>query len=454
MKTAVKTLLLSLLCALNVASVVHAAPTPQQLKLLATLKTMSLSSWIARCKPLEPTMPAAAHCTAQNLTDALQTYSARNLEQFSSAAQNLWVGKQSINYKKFEPFTQKAVLPANSSVYTWGDLHGDVQALVLALEKLRYDGIIDDTFHIIEPDTYFLFLGDYTDRGQHGAEVLYTLLRLKIANPDSVLLVRGNHEDLELNSRFGFDEELQRKFPQQANSLRKSISTFYNTLPVALFLGTTDTMGMCHYLQCCHGGLELGYHPQQLFATKSAIAYEKIIDLPRLNHFKNLTPHMQFSQMQLFQADTVPQLYVRNVTKSMLEPFEVGFMWSDFSALGDTSVSSYVSGRGLSYGQNLTETVLRYYNANSMHKVRGLVRAHQHNPTMPGLFQNSSNKGLYKLPWHAHIFTTVATKQYTPGCGSFLKITTADSFSDWTMTRIHCTKAGSWETLTDTVENY
>ena len=52
--------------------------------------------------------------------------------------------------------------------------------------------MIDDNFVLIPENLYMIFLGDYVDRGQFGAEVLYTILRLKLANPDHVFMVRGN----------------------------------------------------------------------------------------------------------------------------------------------------------------------------------------------------------------------------------------------------------------------
>ena len=92
-----------------------------------------------------------------------------------------------------------------------GDLHGDVRSLVYTIQQLNDSGILSG-FKIADSDTHLVFLGDYTDRGNYGVEVIYTLLQLRLHNPNNVWMARGNHEAFSMVSRYGFLDEVRRKF--------------------------------------------------------------------------------------------------------------------------------------------------------------------------------------------------------------------------------------------------
>ncbi len=81
---------------------------------------------------------------------------------------------------KLEPLGEAVVV---------GDLHGDLASLI---SILRSSGFIQKMAK--RKDATLIFLGDYGDRGTYSAEVYYTILKLKLAFPEQVILLRGNHE--------------------------------------------------------------------------------------------------------------------------------------------------------------------------------------------------------------------------------------------------------------------
>ena len=70
-----------------------------------------------------------------------------------------------------------------------GDLHGDLENLKHILEKSRFLSKLEQS-----KAASLVFLGDYGDRGAYSAEVYYVVMKLKLAFPGQVVLLRGNHE--------------------------------------------------------------------------------------------------------------------------------------------------------------------------------------------------------------------------------------------------------------------
>ena len=68
------------------------------------------------------------------------------------------------------------------------------------------------------------------DRGDYGTEVLLVLYAFKVLYPNSVFLNRGNHEQVSLNERYGFADEVREKYDAEIFDL---IAESYRYLPLA-----------------------------------------------------------------------------------------------------------------------------------------------------------------------------------------------------------------------------
>lgn len=94
------------------------------------------------------------------------------------------------------------------------------------------------------PDTSYLFLGDYVDRGMQSIETISLLLAYKCLYPKKFFLLRGNHEASSINKMYGFYDECKRRF---SIKLWKVFSDCFNCMPVAALIDKK--------IMCMHGGL-------------------------------------------------------------------------------------------------------------------------------------------------------------------------------------------------------
>ena len=68
------------------------------------------------------------------------------------------------------------------------DLHGDSKSLFRILSEINYNQFLSKELNKL------VFLGDYIDRGSDSLSIIYSICYLKSTYPESVILMRGNHE--------------------------------------------------------------------------------------------------------------------------------------------------------------------------------------------------------------------------------------------------------------------
>ncbi|MEE3373125.1 MAG: metallophosphoesterase family protein [Planctomycetota bacterium] len=364
----------------------------------AGAEDISFREWASRCqrapsnRVLNGRFPRRAEMPLPNL-EALHQLLDRVLVNYRSGAMantDKWVGpapkaaeffdtKRSYFTRPtipFQPFAQKVVAEAGAEFIFHGDFHGDVRSFVGMLQWLNANGRMDG-FRLKNRRCYLVFLGDYTDRGAYGVEVLYTLFRLAVENPGRVLMARGNHEDFLLTANYGFLHELRTKYGPATNPLR--ICRMFDFLPVVIYLGVGK-----HYLQCNHGGMEPGYDPHNLLNAKGAERYELLGEITR-QKFQQANPQWVApldARTRELLARRMQDFRPQNPTT----PNSIGFMWSDYALYKDATPLGYNTNRmAFVFGESPTAYLLRVASRGAA-QLHAVFRAHQHssapNPMM------------------------------------------------------------------------
>jgi len=129
--------------------------------------------------------------------------------------------------------SQSALLELEAPLKICGDIHGQYHDLLRIFEYGKFP-----------PESNYLFLGDYVDRGKQSLETITLLFSYKVKFPENFFLLRGNHECASITRIYGFYDECKRRYNIK---LWKQFCDVFNCLPVCSVVDEK--------IICMHGGL-------------------------------------------------------------------------------------------------------------------------------------------------------------------------------------------------------
>ncbi|KAI0988272.1 hypothetical protein GJ496_003892 [Pomphorhynchus laevis] len=129
--------------------------------------------------------------------------------------------------------SESMLLELNVPIKIFGDTHGQFYDLLRIFDTVGKP-----------PSSFYLFLGDYVDRGQHSIENISLLLCYKLKYPNLFYMLRGNHESEQVNRVYGFYDECRLRYSRQ---LWEAFLSMFDCMPIAALIANK--------VFCSHGGL-------------------------------------------------------------------------------------------------------------------------------------------------------------------------------------------------------
>ncbi|KAF4015088.1 hypothetical protein G4228_006872 [Cervus hanglu yarkandensis] len=156
------------------------------------------------------------------------------IEQLNECKQLSESQVKSLCEKAKEILTKESnVQEVRCPVTVCGDVHGQFHDL---MELFRIGGK--------SPDTNYLFMGDYVDRGYYSVETVTLLVALKVRYRERITILRGNHESRQITQVYGFYDECLRKYGNA--NVWKYFTDLFDYLPLTALV---DGQGpMCDLL--------------------------------------------------------------------------------------------------------------------------------------------------------------------------------------------------------------
>ncbi|MCQ2819399.1 MAG: metallophosphoesterase [archaeon] len=177
---------------------------------------------------------------------------------------------------------EKSLIKIRSPCKIFGNIYGEYFDLMRFFES--FGNPSDDNQMGDIAVMQYVFLGDFCDRCEYSLETVLLLFALKVKFPENIFLIRGHHEDININKEFGLGEECAKRLHEDISSedsVFKNINRVFDYLPFAILIDEN--------ILCLHGGLGASVNflsdieniqrPIQINHNVNNLDQQKIIDL-------------------------------------------------------------------------------------------------------------------------------------------------------------------------------
>ncbi|CAF3006950.1 unnamed protein product [Rotaria socialis] len=276
------------------------------------------------------------------------------------------------NHVKFLCDRAKDILSKESNVQevrcpvtVCGDVHGQFHDL---MELFKIGGNA--------PDTNYLFMGDYVDRGYYSVETVTLLVALKVRYKDRITILRGNHESRQITQVYGFYDECLRKYGNA--NVWKYFTDLFDYLPLTAIVD--------NQIFCLHDRITIlrGNHESRQITQVYGFYDECLRKYGNANVWKYFTDLFDYlpltaivdNQIFCLHGGLSPSIdtldHIRALDRIQEVPHEgpmCDLLWSDPDDRGGWGISP--RGAGYTFGQDISETF------NHTNGLQLVSRAHQ-----------------------------------------------------------------------------
>ncbi|MBY0353445.1 metallophosphoesterase [Candidatus Babeliales bacterium] len=373
-------------------------------------------------------------------------------------------------HKIFAPFVVKQIFEPGTRIAVIGDVHGDLESLVVILQDLQRQGYLDEDFHIIAEDFVIMFLGDYSNYMPHSVEVVRLLFYLNRVNFGKVFLTRGNHEyalanknlyeqhatigQQDLGERYSLIEEFAEKFDIY---YYPDLLYWYDYLPLTYYVGcANEKTHVTNFIKFSHSGIEIGFNPQQLLVTRD-VRFELIENINRHNALQKILTdkslsHLHkkikevFSYLKKTPLTTLAETYTEKGLIDFNSPetliaSKLGMQWNNFLPEDqDCGFAASLKNKSFYFGKAITEYFLQDLSEGPGINIAAIIRSHQHfndedaeiNFKSSMLDKLIENKG-YVRQWQG-IVHTLGDVGFTSGYNSYVVVQLEQALPEWSVT--------------------